>query len=71
MKRVEPRQQHFVFADSPQGSEGDRDSGVPEGRSFLLHRAKAGQTIGSTASVTAPGEAFLPGFEIIDLKSRM
>ena len=55
MKRVEPRQQHFVFAVSPQGGEADRESGVPEGRSFLLHTAKAGKTTGSTAPEEGTG----------------
>ncbi len=55
MKRVEPRQPHFVFADSPQGGEDDRASGVPEGRSFLLHTAKAGKTPGSAAPGAGTG----------------
>ena len=29
----------FVFADSPRGGEDARDSGVPEGKAYLLHQA--------------------------------
>jgi len=47
-----------VFADSPQGSKGADASGVPEGKAFLQHTARARRTQGSTATAAA-GERLL------------
>ena len=53
MTSVEPRQLPFVFADSPSGGGGVPSSGVPEGKAFLLHIAKASRTNGPTTPAAA------------------
>jgi len=53
LRRVEPGQLQLVFADSPTGGEDDRNSGVPDGRTFLLQIASARKVSGSTAAAAA------------------
>ena len=49
MRRAEPRQMPFVFADSPTGSGHALGAGVPAGRAYLLLTAKALEATGSAA----------------------
>lgn len=50
---MEPRQLPLAFADSPSGGGGVRSFGVPKGRAFLLHKARARETDGSTTPAAA------------------
>ena len=56
---MEPRQLPLVFADSPSGGGGVRSSGVPEGKAFLLHIAKARKTTGTTTTPATATERML------------
>ena len=51
MRRVEPRQLTFVFADSPEGGKGSRKRDESRGRPYLLHIAKA---TNATSSAVLP-----------------
>ena len=50
MRRVEPRQLTFVFADSPEGGKGSRKRDESRGRPYLLHIAKAMTATSSTTT---------------------
>ena len=53
MRRVEPRQLTFVFADSPEGGKGSRKRDESRGRPYLLHIAKAMTATSSTTTESA------------------
>ena len=54
MRRVEPRQLTFVFADSPEGGKGSRKRDESRGRPYLLHIAKAMTATSSTTTESKP-----------------
>ena len=54
MRRVEPRQLTFVFADSPEGGKGSRKRDESRGRPYLLHIAKATNATSSATTESKP-----------------
>ena len=54
MRRVEPRQLTFVFADSPEGGKGSRKRDESRGRPYLLNIAKAMTATSSTTTESKP-----------------
>ncbi len=54
MRRVEPRQLTFVFADSPKGGKDSRKRDESRGRPYLLHIAKATNATSSATTESKP-----------------